>query len=350
MKTLFDESKIGSMHLKNRFIRAAIGDLAVGGHLTEEMLETYKELASGGVGTIITGLTLVDEVEGSFPLPAMYEDIYIDEYKRLVDSVHDFNTNIILQLVYVGTHIMGDPGERDILAPSAVANKNTGVVPKEMTVNEIKSIQSKFAHAAVRAKKAGFDGIEIHAAHGFLLNQFITPFYNRRKDLYGGSIENRARIILETYSAVREAVGIDYPVLVKVNCMDGIENGLSEGDFRYVCAELSKLGVDAIEVSGNWLERSKEKDTYFKNEAEVVAKENQVAVIVTGGNRNYSDMEKLLNSTNIEYFGMARPFIAEPDLVKNYSHGHPQRTKCVSCNSCLSFDGDLSCILNRSVR
>ena len=185
-----------------------------------------------------------------------------------------------------------------------------------MSADEIKAVQEKFAQAAVRAKKAGFDGIEIHAAHGFLLSQFITPYYNRRSDIYGGAIENRARMTLETYSAIREAVGKEYPVWVKLNCIDGFEGGLTLEDFLYVCRALTKLGVDAIEVSGNWMARSKEKEAYFKNEAAIAAEENQVAVILTGGNRDYGQMEQLLNTTRIGYFGMSRPFISEPDLSK----------------------------------
>ncbi len=326
MKTLFDSTTIGSMTLKNRFIRAATADRAVSGHLTKAMYKTYEDLASGGVGTIITGFTLVDETEGSFPLPAIYADSLVDQYEKLITAAHVHGANIILQLVYVGSYIMGNAGGRAVLGPSAVANLNTRVIAKEMSIDEIKAVQGKFAQAALRAQKAGFDGIEIHAAHGFLLNQFITPYYNRRSDIYGGTIENRARMTLETYSAIREAVGTEYPVWIKLNCTDGFEGGLTLEDFLYVCRALTKLGVDAIEVSGNWMAHSKEKEAYFKNEAARAAEENQVAVIVTGGNRDYEQMEHLLNTTGIGYFGMSRPFIWEPDLVNQYEKEHPKRT------------------------
>ena len=316
MKTLFDSTKIGSMTLKNRFIRAATADRAVNGHLTKPMYKTYEDLARGGVGTIITGFTLVDEAEKSYPLPAIYADSFVGQYEQLIADAHAHGANIILQLVYVGSYIMGDTGGKAVLGPSAVTNLNTKAVPKEMSVDEIKAVQGKFAQAAVRAKKAGFDGIEIHAAHGFLLSQFITPYYNHRSDIYGGTIENRARMTLETYSAIREAVGKEYPVWVKLNCTDGFEGGLTLEDFLYVCRALTKLGVDAIEVSGNWMARSKEKEAYFKNEAAMAAEENQVAIILTGGNRDYGQMEQLLNTTRIGYFGMSRPFLSEPDLVK----------------------------------
>lgn len=350
MKTLLDSSQIGSMAVKNRFVSTAVGDFGgTGGHLTKNMLKKYEALAKGGVGTIITGLTLIDETEGSFNIPAMYANSFVDEYKELIDTVHAYEANIILQLVYIGSNVVGDPGVRPILGPSAVANLNNGIMPQEMTLSEIKDIQNKFAQAAVRAKEAGFDGIELHAAHGFLLSQFLTPYYNHRSDIYGGPIENRARMILETYSIVRKVVGDDYPIWIKINCTDGIKGGISVDDFNYICAELTKLGVTAIEVSGNFMDRSKDKTAYFKDEAETIAKETGVAVVLTGGNRDYSQMEKLLNSTDIGYFGMARPFIAEPDLPIRYEKEHSKRTRCVSCNTCMTPGNEGSCILNKNV-
>lgn len=351
MKKLLDTTRIGNMTLKNRFIRSAIGDYAVDGHLNEKNFETYENLAKGGVGTIITGFALVDEAEKSAPIFSMYDDSFIEEYERLTNKVHEHGANIILQLVYIGSYAyaMGDVIGRTVLGPSAVANLISGIVPKEMNIEEIKSVQKKFAQAALRAKKAGFDGIEIHAAHGFLLNQFITPYYNQRKDIYGGTIENRARMLLETYSAIREAVGEDYPVFAKVNSTDGFEGGMTLDDCRYVCKELDKLGIDAIEVSGNWyqISSSGKKETYFKDEAAVLAKDNKAAIIVTGYNREYEKMEEMLNGGGIEYFGMARPFISEPDLVNKYEKEHLAKVKCVSCNACTKPENEGRCILNK---
>ncbi|MDQ7094362.1 NADH:flavin oxidoreductase [Desulfosporosinus sp. PR] len=320
MKTLLDETKIGNMHLKNRFIRSSVGDKTPNGRVTEGMLKTYATLAAGGVGTIITGFTLVDEAEGFYSMPAIYNDSFIEENKRLVETVHAQGANIILQLVYVGSYVMGDSSGHKVLGPSAVANLSTGVIPKEMNLTEIKQVQTKFAQAARRAQAAGFDGVEIHAAHGFLLNQFITPYYNRRDDGYGGPIENRARMTLETFIAVRTAVGPEYPLLLKLNCDDMIEGGQTSDDFQYVGRELTKLGADGIEVSGNWylIPPEKQTESFFLEAAALVAKENKTAVILTGGNRDFANMEKILNSTDIGYFGLARPFIAKPDLVNNY--------------------------------
>lgn len=347
MKKLLETTKIGSMTLKNRFISAAIGDFIEGGHVNEEIIEKYETLAKGGVGTIITGFTLIDEAEKLFPILSIYEDSFTEDLKKLTDRVHSYGVNFISQLVYIGSYVIGAVGERNVLGPSAVANLNTNVIPKEMTIDEIKAVQQKFVEAALRAKKSGFDGIEIHAAHGFLLNQFITPYYNSRNDIYGGSIENRARMIIETYSAIREAVGTKYPILVKVNSMEGFDGGLTLDDYIYVCRELARLGADAIEVSGDWMSLPSNKGVYFEKEAMAIAEENNIAVIVTGGNRNFEQMEQLLNSTNIGYFGMARPFISEPDLVNKYEKEHITKIRCISCNKCADPSTGCKCIFDR---
>ncbi|MDR1363872.1 MAG: NADH:flavin oxidoreductase, partial [Spirochaetaceae bacterium] len=205
MKTLFDETRLGNMTLKNRFIRAAVGEAAADGQVNENFLQLYVKLALGGAGTLITGFTLVDEAEKNFPMLALYDDSFQDGHKALTDLVHGLGANIILQLVYVGSYVMGETAGMTVLAPSAVENVNTKIMPQEITAQQIEAIQKKFAAAALRAKNAGYDGVEIHAAHGFLLSQFMTPYYNRRTDRYGGSTPNRARMALETYTAIRES-------------------------------------------------------------------------------------------------------------------------------------------------
>jgi 2,4-dienoyl-CoA reductase-like NADH-dependent reductase (Old Yellow Enzyme family) len=204
------------------------------------------------------------------------------------------------------------------LAPSAVSHLITRTLAREAAVDELKAIQQKFAKAALRAKEAGYDGVEIHAAHGFLLSQFMTPYYNRRSDAYGGTVENRSRMLLETYDAIRGTVGKDFPIWAKVNSTDGIDGGLTLDDCRYLCGKLTEHGVDAIEVSGKWFPMPEEARAYFKDAARIVAGENNVPVILTGGNRSCGDMTRLLNETSIAYFGIARPFVNEPNLIHRF--------------------------------
>jgi 2,4-dienoyl-CoA reductase-like NADH-dependent reductase (Old Yellow Enzyme family) len=320
MKTLFDETRLGNMTLKNRFIRAAIGEKTSDGQVNEGILKLYSGLARGGAGTLITGFTLVDEEEKNFPMLAFYNDSFHEGHAALTALVHENGANILLQLVYAGSYVMGETGGMTILAPGAVAQLNTKVMPREITAGQIKRIQKNFAETALRAKNAGYDGIEIHAAHGFLLSQFMTPYYNRRTDLYGGSAENRARMALETCQAIRELAGADFPVFIKINVTDGFENGVSFDDVLYLCGELARGGIDAIEISGNWTDFPKDSTSFFKNEAEKIAAKNETKVILTGGNKDFEEMNKILNTTKIEYFGMARSLAKDPDLINKFKN------------------------------
>jgi 2,4-dienoyl-CoA reductase-like NADH-dependent reductase (Old Yellow Enzyme family) len=308
------------MTLKNRFIRAAIGDYSDDGTVTEKMLDVYRQLAEGGVGVIITGFTLVGECEGDLKIPALYHDRFIDGQRLLVDAAHASNTAIVCQLAFAGAMIQSPVGSGMIaLGPSAVANLRTNILPREISNGEIQDIQQNFAAAALRAKISGYDGIELHGAHSFLFSQFLTPYYNHRNDAYGGTIENRARMLLETYGEVRKAVGEKYPIWVKLNCDDFMDGGITFDDCLYSCRELAKAGVDAIEVSGNlFLGTPETEGAYFKEQASRIAAEIGVSVILTGGNRICAEMTELLNSAGIDYFGMAIPFMTEPDIVNRF--------------------------------
>lgn len=348
MKTLFDKTSIGSMKLKNRIIRSASGDqFAVNGHMTERDLKVYEELAKGGVGTIVTGLTSILASDNALPEAfGIYDDSFIPEFKKLTDMVHEHNTNIILQLVHYGSNITNETNHKRALAPSVVKHISSKVIPEEITKEEIKHIQKAFADAAIRAKKAGFDGVQLHSAHGFLLSQFLTPYYNRRSDEYGGTIENRSRMLMETYSSVRKAVGNEYPIFVKINCTDGMDKGITFEGFKHTCKHLTNLGVDAIEVSGDWYLYNPEDEFYFRDYAERIADEDGAPVILVGGNRDYNTMIEILNETSIKYFSMCRPLIAEPNLINRWESGEINNAKCLSCNGCIEPGHEGRCILN----
>ncbi len=343
-KSVFDQTQMGNLKLKNRLIRAATGERhAIDGHYTEKDFEVYEALAKGGAGTIITGFAYVAGYPCGNGMLGIYDDSFIQEYRKLTNMVHSYNVNIILQLVHCGSLIMTDISGGKTLGPSAVENLNTHMTPVEMQKQDIIDIRTAFAKAAVRAKQAGFDGVEIHGAHGFLLSQFLTPHYNRRTDEYGGTDENRARMLLETYRLVREMVGSEYPVLVKINCTDGMDDGITLQGFLTACEKLAQAGADAIEVSGAWY--SLKTSSYFREYAEKIAGENRPPVILTGGLRDIDAINDILSSTSIGYFAMSRPFIAEPDLVNRWASGDVRKSRCISCNKCTGTD-DLKCILN----
>jgi 2,4-dienoyl-CoA reductase-like NADH-dependent reductase (Old Yellow Enzyme family) len=341
MKSLFETTEVSGMELKNRFICSAIweGLADEKGHVTNELIQHYNTLAEGGVGTIITGFSnVMDFDKPTHNMNGIYSDVFIDEYRELIGKVHEHNVNIVMQIVHGGIK----------WGPSAVKHKSTGTIPKAMTVDDIKTVIKAFSDAALRVKKAGFDGVQLHAAHGFLLSMFLNPYYNTRNDEYGGSIENRARIIFETYEAVRASVGPDFPVLIKVNCKDFMDKGLTFEDSLYVCNILSDMGIDMIEVSGGSyssregegpMRNAENNESYFKDYASKIADEVDVPVALVGGNRRIEKMTEILNSTKIDYFSMARPFINEPAIINRWMVHDLDSTECVSCHACNGISG-----------
>lgn len=253
MKKLFDKTKINGMQMKNRFFKSASWEALAteDGHMTEELVKIYEDLAKGGVGTILTGYAYVTKDEQPNPkMMGIYEDSFIEEYRNLTDMVHKYNTNIVMQIVYGGSMTTMEPISKRILGPSAVQNDRTGITPIEMTKEDIKELTKAYSDAAIRVKQAGFDRVELHAAHGYLLSQFLCPYYNIRKDEYGGNIENRARILVEIVTEIKKVVGNDYPVLIKINSEDFMENGLSSEESILVVKMLEEVGLDGVEVSG----------------------------------------------------------------------------------------------------
>ena len=366
MKNLFDKTTINGMKLKNRFFRASIGeDLADdNGHITDELYHVYEKLAQGGVGTIFTGFTRIEKDEVPSPrMTAIYDDSFILEYRKLTDMVHGYDSNIVMQIVYGGSQTRSAHLSSKIWGPSAIKNESSGIVPIEMTKEDINYLIRSHAKAAARVKAAGFDGVEIHAAHGYLLSQFLCPHYNTRTDEYGGSIENRARIILQIYSEIRKEVGSDFPVLIKINSEDFMQDGLTSEESIIVCKMLADEKIDAIEVSGGNLSSpsviannlgcirtkvatSKEKESYFKEHAARLANDVSVPVILTGGNRHIEVMGDILHNTKISYFGLARPLICEPNLINIWSQANKKAPKCISCNKCFGNHGK-TCIFNQ---
>jgi 2,4-dienoyl-CoA reductase-like NADH-dependent reductase (Old Yellow Enzyme family) len=305
--------------MRNRFIRAAVSDTTFDGFIDEAMIANYTAIAGGGVGAIVTGMTLVDGEEKIFPVVALCSDSFVPGHRKLAEAVHRYDVRLIAQLAYIGSYTtVGDNTWMVALAPSSVSNIVTGAPAREMRLGEIKLVQKRFADTAARAREAGYDGVELHCAHGLLLSQFLTPHYNRRADEYGGPIENRSRMIIETYTQIRSAAGYDFPVWVKLNCDDGIENGITEEDFLYVCRLLSRAGTDAIEVSGNWTPHIFKAGPYFLASAASAAVDNSVPTILTGGNRRVLAMHEILNETKIEFFGIARSFAREPSLIDRF--------------------------------
>jgi 2,4-dienoyl-CoA reductase-like NADH-dependent reductase (Old Yellow Enzyme family) len=340
VSALFEQSQINGMTLPNRFVRSATWDaLATDqGACTPRMIDLMARLADGGVGLIITGHAFVHQEGWHQPWQlGMHTDRFIPGLKAMTGAVHERGGKIVAQLGYGGAY----------LSKSRVRN---------MTDQDLQEVFKAFGQAALRAKEAGFDGVQIFAAHGFFLSQLLCPRYNDRADAYGGHIDNRARALMEVLLAVRNAVGPEYPVLVKLNVQDFVENGLTLQDSVKVGIMLQEGGIDAVELSGGLLNnpnltreeiRSEEDEAYFKGEARVFKEKIQVPLILVGGIRSYNVAKQLVEEGGIDYISMCRPFIREPGLINRWKGGDLRRAACISCNNCIeqAKKGDgISCV------
>jgi len=350
------------MELKNRFVRSATWENLADkkGHMTVKLLRVYQNLAEGQVGLIITGCSYVIEGEKEHPgMMGIYDDCFIEEYKKLTEIVHGYGSKIVLQFGYGGSQTSRKNVKNGtIWGPSAVPEMKTGIIAKEMTKEDINILIKVFGKAASRAKAANFDGVQIHAGHGYLFSQFLNPYHNQRTDKYGGNIRNRARIIFELYDEIRDKVGKSFAVMIKINCRDFVKKELTFEESKYVCKELTKKGIDAIEISGgikaaNELSSSgrknintSEEEAYFKNYAAKIAQEIEIPIILVGGIRSIQTAENILKETKISYFSLCRPLLAEPDLIKRWLEGDRRKSKCISCNRCRTPEGNF-CIYNR---
>ncbi|MBC8466538.1 MAG: NADH:flavin oxidoreductase [Deltaproteobacteria bacterium] len=327
MSELFEKTEINGMSLSNRFIRSATWDglAADDGACTRAMIDLMARLSKGGVGMIITGHAYIHPHGQHQPWQlGIHRDELITGLRKMTGVVHENDVRIVLQLGYGGAY----------LSKSRV---------RQMSVRDMEELVKDFGRAALRAKKAGFDGVQIFAAHGFFLSQLLCPRYNDRNDKFGVSIENRARALLEILQSVREAVGLDYPVLAKLNCQDFVENGLTLEDSIQVGLMLEQGGIDAIELSGGLLNNpnlmndteGKADEVYFRKEARAFKEKIDVPLILVGGIRSFSTAESLLDENIADYISMCRPFIREPDLINRWKSGDHRKAVCISCNNCV---------------
>jgi 2,4-dienoyl-CoA reductase-like NADH-dependent reductase (Old Yellow Enzyme family) len=347
MSNMFETSEINGMQLANRFVRSATweGMAAEDGAATPKLIDLMAGLARGGVGLIISGHTYVSPEGQAGPWQlGVYKDELVSGLSDMAKAVHDKGGKIVMQLAHSGLTASPDLTGQQPIGPSPLQDPD---VPPglEMSESDIAGVVAAFAAGANRAKVAGFDGVQIHGAHGYLLSEFLSPFFNRRQDQYGGSIENRARIVLEVLQAVRGAVGNDYPVLIKMNCQDFIENGLSLDDSVQAAVMLAEEGIDAIEISGGTPRsgklgaarvgiKSEEKEAYFQNEARSFRQNVDVPLILVGGNRSFQVAESIISGGIADYISMCRPFIREQGLINRWKSGDLTRATCESDNMC----------------
>jgi len=325
MKSLFDSTQINGMTLANRFVRSATwsGLADDDGYVTPRLLELMQNLAQGGVGLIITGHAYVHPSGRHAPWQlGVDDDSKIEGLKQMTDAVHKQGGKIAVQLGYGGAY----------LSKSRV---------RQMTRDDFRRLVKAYADAAIRARSSGFDAVQIFAAHGFFLSQLLCPRYNDRNDEYGGAIGNRARCLLEVLDAIRQSLGRDYPILVKLNAHDGVKDGLLLEESIQVGEMLEAGGIDAIELSGgllnspNVLKSSSNERAYFEEEARAFKGKIGVPLILVGGVRTLEISERLLSEGAADYISLCRPLICEADLVNRWKSGDTRDAACISCNNCV---------------
>ena len=349
MSTLFSSSTINTMRLPNRFVRSATweGMAADDGAVTPQLTETMKNLARGGVGMIISSHAYVSREGQAGPWQlGIYKDELVEGLGKTTAAVHAAGGKIVAQLAHAGQAAAASLSGRTPMVVSDFAGLMKSP-RQEITAPDIRHIITDFADAARRAKASGFDGVQLHAAHGYLLNQFLSPAFNRRQDEYGGSVANRARIVLDVLRAVRETVGRDFPILVKMNSQDFIENGLTLPDSVQVAELLAAVGIDAVELSGGMVGSAKlmpsrtginseETEAYFREEARAFKKRISVPLILVGGLRSLEVAETLMEEGVADYISMCRPFIREPGLINRWKAGDRRKSTCLSDNQCFN--------------
>lgn len=379
---VFEPIQLGGVALKNRIIRSATHDGLAddNGGVSDELIRKYEYLAKNDVGCIITGYAGVS-ADGMSPYPRMLRidsDDLTDGYKQLTEAVHRYDTPIVLQLAHCGRQTSSKVIGCQKVAPTAKRHLFYPDKAKALAEKEIYDIIYHFANAAVRAEQAGFDAVQLHCGHGYLLHDFLSPYGNRRTDKWGGSVENRGRIVCEIIKLIKRKTNL--PVWIKLSAEDNRRGGMCIDDSIRLAQLFEKNGCDCIEVSCGTVEdgmntmrsRVMPMDAVFKyrepcasfppalskfalaaarlvnplikqpqplenfnvKNAAAIKKAVSVGVIAVGGIHKLSDMERIIDNAYADCVSMCRAFICEPNLVHKLKNGRQDAAKCIMCNYC----------------
>ena len=367
LKHLFSPGKIGNVQIKNRIVRSATYEGMVNhGYVSEELINLYTELARGGSGLIITGALAVDETAAASPTqPFIYNDEYIEGQKKLVKAVHDeSDVKIAAQIVHPGRQ--GFHPKYPNVAPSPVKEPILNKIPKELTAEEIMVIIKKFVDATRRIYECEYDLVQLHGGHGYLLSNFISPHTNRRLDDYGGDISKRTKILVDIFNLIRDEIGKDFPVTIKLQTQDEVPGGLTVEGALEVAKILVETGYDSIEPTGGISESRKttknplpgkfiktpDDENYLLSTAKTLKPfMKNCSLMLMGGIRNPESAEKFLQEKVADFISMCRPLIYEPDLPNRWKSGDHAPAYCTSCNGCGAnvFRGPLYCVTKKKL-
>ncbi len=367
LKYLFSPRKIGNIQIKNRIVRSATFMFMAEkyGYIGERLLKMYKDLAKGGTGLIITGAAAMDPSAAGGPYQVcLYDESHIPGHKKLVDLIHEYDdTKVAIQLNHLGR--LGYHPKYPNFAPSPIPYKGTGITPQELTTEEVKQFVKKFIDASIKAYESEYDIVQLHAAHGYFLNNFISPYTNIRSDEFGGSIQGRTKILIDIQNGIRDELGTKFPIIIKLQSQDYIPNGITEPEGIEIAKIIANAGFDGIEPSGGGSEsaefmknsspsktiKNPEDENYFlpfAKELKPYMKES--ALILVGGIRNPLSAESVLKEGNADFISICRPLIYEPDLPARWESGDLSPAKCISCNSChvVMQKGPVYCVTRKN--
>ncbi len=365
---IFSEGKIGKLTLKNRVVMSPMssGMAKRDGALTDEVISFYEERAKHGVGLIIVGATKINEQHGTMePYQlSITKDEHVEPLKKFSKAIHKHDAKVFVQLAHPGRQTFSNiNGGRTVVGPSAIPCVVCREETRELTTEEVKDLVQEFIQGAVRLKAANIDGVELHAAHGYLLNEFLSPYSNKRTDEYGGSFENRMRFLAEIIKGIRKECGEDYPISVRVSVDEflkqfGIkEQGIELEEGIKIAKHLETLGIDAINVSSGVyitshtvIEPTSYAQGWRKHLAKAIKQEVNIPIIAAGVLREPAFVEQLLEDEVTDFVALGRGLVADPQWADKAREGRENEIrKCISCLTCIesvAYHKPISCSLN----
>ena len=345
---LFSKGKIGNVTLKNRIVMPAIGTslASTTGGPSQEMIAYYEERAKGGCGLIITEITRIDDEYGvgTANQLAVTKPCHVAKLERLVKAVHKYDSKIFVQLHHPGRQTYGRLiGGKQVVAPSEVMCNKTKEMPRALTTEEVEGLVKKFVTGAKISQLAGVDGVELHGAHGYLINQFLSPYTNKRTDKYGGDFVNRNRFLTEIILGIKYICGKDFPISVRLSADEFVEGGLKLEDTIKVARYLESIGVNAINVScGTYesgvtiVEPTSYPQGWKKHLAQGIKNAVKIPVIAVNVVRKPDFAESLLEEGTVDFVGVGRAQLADPEWGNKSLEGRDDEIRpCISCLHCM---------------
>ncbi|MFC1592996.1 FAD-dependent oxidoreductase [Candidatus Omnitrophota bacterium] len=342
LSKLFEPGMIGKMEVKNRIVMSPMGHgtgSKEGGYMTDRTIAYYGERAKGGVGLVAIGANYVSRLPHRRGVTGVYDDSQIPGLQKMAHAIKSYGAMVSLQLLHPGPRLPEYVPGGDGVGPSARTDPRTGITIRALSKEEIAKLVEDYAVASARIKRAGYDAVDIHGAHGYLINNFMSPWTNKRTDEYGGSIENRARFSCEIVRAVREEVGPDFPIIFRMMGDDGIDAGIKIDEAKQQAILLVEAGADALHISSGIREALHKQFPTIVQESgclvELAAAIKKVVKvpIITVGKLNPVLGERVLEEGKADFIAMGRALIADPELANKAREGRFEDIRpCIYCN------------------